>query len=725
MILSELKRRNVLREVGAYAVIAWLLMQIADVMLEPLELPAWVMSAIVYTLIVGFFAVSIFAWRYDITARGIIRTPPRDSNSQPLPLHRGDYVLFLVLSFLVVVGAYGVVTELKEGNLAEVQFAEVNLPANGVAVLPFLNLSNDPGNEYFSDGLADTVLHMLAQIDQLKVTARTSSFAFKGKNEDIRAIGRKLNVRNVLEGSVQFAGNRVRVIAQLINANDGSHIWSRTFDRQTADVFSIQDDIAAEVANALKVTLGGEGAQRPRHGTTNIEAYRAYLLGVEALNSRNSERMLEAIEHLKKAIEVDPDYVEGYVGLADLYITLYRSSIWQMKDAFEAAKPMAEKAIELGPDLAEANATWAYYRGWSGNIEEMEYHHKRAMELNPNLVKTYKWYSFALRHHLGRVEEALPLMRKAVSLDPLEPDVVEELGSVFEELGRTDEAAEQYLKVIEIDPEYARGYLHFGYNRWGAGELDKAGRLIRKALELDPGIIDTYGDLGNVYLSLGDIDTAQQLAEGALAIDSENWYANFQQLNVHMHRKDFVAAEAIIDQWFKTITWWPTRAVASWVYEEQGRFEDALEQLNYVKEIATGAGDRGLTKRNLGTAISYAFLLQKTGGAQEEIDEILKRALLYAQSQPPNMTWQSEASIYCIKGKTEAAIAALRRAIDDGQMFDLSTQAGSPADIYAPIRKDPRFIEMEQQVKAELERMRKSLEERPELDESDLRLPAA
>jgi len=326
-----------------------------------------------------------------------------------------------------------------------------------VAVLPFANLSTEPEQEYFCDGMAAEIINSLAQLDGLRIVARTSSFAFKGKNEDVREMGRQLGVATLLEGSVRRAGNRLRVTTQLINVSDGCHLWSNRFDREMEDVFAIQDEISLAVTDALKLRLLGEEKKKvvKRH-TESFKAYRAYLKGRYHWFIRSSSDIEKAIEYLKEAVAIDPEYALAYAGLADCYgvLSIYRPVA--PEEVYPKAKAAAERALELDDSLSEAHAALAcimdnYEWDWDGAEREIE----RAIALNPGYATAYQWKAEGLITQ-GRFDEAVEVMNKARELDPLSLFMNARVGMAFYYARRYDEAKAILETTLEVDPGFAQ-----------------------------------------------------------------------------------------------------------------------------------------------------------------------------------------------------------------------------------------------------------------------------
>ncbi len=387
-----------------------------------------------------------------------------------------------------------------------------------IAVLPFTNMSGDPGNEYFSDGITEEIINALAQLKDLRVAARTSAFAFKGETPDIGDVGAKLNVATVLEGSVRVAGTRLRVTAQLINVADGYHLWSERFDREMDDVFDIQDEIATTIANRLEVTIAGRtGELLVKPPTGNLEAYELYLKGRYMWNKRTKDGLEEAEKYFRQAIERHDGYALAYSGLADAYLLLGSYGHLTRQESHVKAKAAAEKAIELDETLAEAHTSRGQVlrseRDWLG--EEREY--LRAIALNPNYATAHQWYATLLAA-FGRHEESVREIQRAQELDPLSHAICTAAGVVLIMARDYAGAIEQFEKALELEP----GFLSAQGLREGAltavGRYDEAIPMMERGIELNPEDGDRRALVGYAYAKSGDETRARELLEQAIAL---------------------------------------------------------------------------------------------------------------------------------------------------------------------------------------------------------------
>lgn len=544
--LQEVKRRNVFRVAIVYVIAGWLTMQVVDVMFPALNIPAWVTSLVAALLLIGFPFAVIFAWAFELTPEGIKREKDIDRD-QSITNQTGKklnqtavIILALALGFMLVDKFY-----LSTGNDAPI--ADIK---PSIAVLPFVNMSDDRDNEYFSDGLSEELLNLLAKIPKLHVAGRTSSFQFKGENHDLRRIGEMLNVANVLEGSVRQSGTRLRITAQLINADTGYHLWSETYDRELTDVFAIQDEIAANVVEALRLKLLGEEIPEPFHGTQNVEAYNLYLRALFLADRTTEADFLNAKEALKRAIEIDPDYAQAYALLAEVHQLLISGWVGDGHEDFAAGfrqvNEYADAALAINPDLAEALIAKgnAITSGEFDHDKATQYY-VRALESDPNNTNAMSWLGF-IRSAQGNHAEGIRLSERVLQLDPLSIAAQRALGDIYRVGGRTEDAIRVYQEALEQAPgtarvhgRLARIYLAQGDFESAAkhvavepvqwvrdmyaimlnsrGENSESFRAAAAAYEEAYGLSNSY-QLAEIYGFVGDVDSAFRWLETGLDI---------------------------------------------------------------------------------------------------------------------------------------------------------------------------------------------------------------
>jgi len=458
-LLSELKRRNVIRVALLYLVASWLVIQVADVGISLLSLPVWSGRLVFLLLMIGFPLVVVFSWVYELTPEGLKRERDVD-RSESITSHTARKLNIAVVVLLVVALAGLLLDRLvPEAPAPE---AGVTVPAGpvpsatSIAVLPFVNMSSDEQNEYFSDGLSEELLNLLARIPELQVAARTSAFTFKNSDADIDEIATKLNVAHVLEGSVRKSGDEIRVTAQLIKAADGYHLWSETFDRKLTDVFAIQDEIAGSVVDALKVSLLGD---LPKSRVTDPEVYALYLRSLAAANQRSDASMEEAVQLLTRALAIDPDYVEGWVELSVVQNNRVGMGLIPRAEGFALAKAAAERALRLDPRAARAMSGLAWVAMyWEWDFARAARLLGDARRLEPGNASVLNTMA-VLQGVFGRRQSMISLYEEALNRDPVSVSVLGNLTGAYASSGRLDAAATLVARMAEVAPD--SGALHF------------------------------------------------------------------------------------------------------------------------------------------------------------------------------------------------------------------------------------------------------------------------
>jgi TolB-like protein/Tfp pilus assembly protein PilF len=469
---DELKRRNVFRVGVAYAVTAWLILQFTEILMEILELPGWVGKTILVLLAVGFILALVLAWAFELTPEGVKKESEVD-RSQSVTANTGRKLDYAIMALLAVGLVYFIWEsrfriEAKEPAIAAPVVEEIaptaGLPVesatvqpNSIAVLPFINMSGDADNEFFSDGVSEEILNVLARIPELKVAARTSAFAFKGTNSNISEIARELRVANILEGSVRKSGNQVRVTAQLIKADDGFHLWSDTYDRQLDNIFAIQDEIARAIADNLKVTLNLQAGESGNlTGTTSLEAYEYYLQGMAKWHLRTPDNLFSAVEDFDRAIRIDPQFAKAYAGAALAWAVIPGYIAFNAEEAQVKTIDYANRALQLDPNLAEAITAMAWTVGSQMNIDAARAYYEHSIELNPSFATTYQWYGRMLSD-AGDSAASLEMYQRAWDLDPRSRIIGNNYAWELMRTGMAGEAWQINEAVMEFAPDFPDG----------------------------------------------------------------------------------------------------------------------------------------------------------------------------------------------------------------------------------------------------------------------------
>jgi adenylate cyclase len=419
---AELKRRNVYKVAIAYAVVAWLLMQIATQVFPFLEIPNWAIRLVIMLIVIGFPIALVIAWAFELTPEGIKRTEFADQ----LPTKSGRSRAWIYA--VIAAAALSVSLFFLERYMSSKQSAE--LPAKSIAVLPFVNESGDASQEYFSDGLTEELINGLGQIRQLRVIGRNSSFQFKSKAQDSRNVGQVLGVANLLEGSVRRVADRVRIAVQLVRAADGSQLWSQSYDRELKDILAVQEEIATEISETLRLKLtGAERQQLAKRPTENIKAFQYYMQGRSYASRRTREDLRTAIQYDEKALEEDPNYALAYAGLTDAYTTLGGYGYIAPIEGRRKAEEVARKALALDSNLAEAHAALGqgYVAFAPSNFSLGDGELRRAIEISPSLALAH-WYLGVSLVRQGRIDESLQELLKARELDPLSSIIARAMG---------------------------------------------------------------------------------------------------------------------------------------------------------------------------------------------------------------------------------------------------------------------------------------------------------
>jgi len=489
-IVSELRRRNVFRIAALYLVAGWVLLQVAELLFGALDVPPWSLRLLLGLLLLGLPLAVIFAWVYELTPEGLRREHEIDRHAS-ITSETGRKINVLIAGLLVA--AIGL---LAWGQLGTRRDRGATVPAAdtpaiaqptaaipvgrasalSIAVLPFVNMSDDRSNEYFSDGLTEELLNLLARIPELKVIARTSSFAYKGKEAKISEIARELQVANVLEGSVRKSGDRIRITAQLIRTSDSTHLWSQSYDRTVQDIFAVQDEIAGEVVDSLKVKLLGADHKPVQAGGTNdARAYEAYLRGRYEWNKGESQELARAaLAAFDEALAIDPSFAQAYASRSSVLQALTRNAYLPYTEGFAQARAAAERAVELAPDTSDAYVALGRLAiGADWDWQKSEAALRKALELNPSNAAAYIVLA-QLLSGLGRTNEALAAARQAVSLDPLAPAGIQTLAFTNYDARQYHEARTLARQVATLDRARPRLHYLFGLIDLATGDPQTA-----------------------------------------------------------------------------------------------------------------------------------------------------------------------------------------------------------------------------------------------------------
>jgi adenylate cyclase len=468
-VYEQLKRRNVFRVAALYVVVSWVILQVGDVLVDAYELPNWSMRLLITILLLGFPLALAFSWIFELTPEGVLRESDitEDSNRR---FSRRKLNVALVVLLTLGIGIVAIERIVPEG-----------IPERTIAVLPFVNMSDDPANEFFSDGLAEELLNLLAGIRELKVTARTSSFAFKNSETDIPTIARRLNVAHVLEGSVRKSGNHIRITAQLIDAASGYHLWSENYDRTLDDIFEVQDEIAASVVDALRLSLLGEA---PRVRQTTPEAFSAYLQALHFYQRRDYEGYIKSLQYARQAVDIDPDYVAAWTLIGASYSNLALTADQPFEETYSMALVAVERALDIDADFALANSA----RAWLAMSYERDY------------------------------AAAAAFFRRAENLAPGNSVILGNRAVLARTLGHIDAAIDLTTRSIELNPISTTGYINLADELTRVGRHSDAVAAASKARELTPSSVTAQANLALAYV------LAEQPEQALAAAEQTDWH---------------------------------------------------------------------------------------------------------------------------------------------------------------------------------------------------------
>jgi len=509
---AELKRRNVYKVAVAYAVVAWLLIQAASIFFPAFDAPPWVMKIFIIVIIFGFPVALILSWAFEITPEGIKLESEIEPNKS-IKRRTGRKIVAVTIALAVVAAGLFVYQLVRSKSDTSGSPTAATIANKSIGVLPFDNLSRDPDNAYFCEGVQDEILTRLAKVADLKVISRTSTQRFKSSPDNLPQIAKQLGVMHILEGSVQKANDQVRVNVQLINAMTDAHLWAEIYDRKLTDIFAVESDIAKTIADTLQAKLtGSERISIAKTPTVDPEAYEFYLKGRFFWNKRTAADLRKAIDYFNQAASRDPSYALAYAGLADSYVILSVFGAASPQDSIPQARAAAKKALELDDTLAEAHASSGRIAGpfdfeFERSIAEFE----RAIQLNPNYAMAHHWLSWGPLTALARFDRAIAEGKRAVELDPLSLINNADLGgNVYLNARRYDEAIAQLRKTIEIDPRFYIAHYYLAQAFQLKGQRTEAITEYQKAVELndDP---EALAYLGQAHARAGQRDEAQKI----------------------------------------------------------------------------------------------------------------------------------------------------------------------------------------------------------------------
>lgn len=692
-LFAELQRRNVFRVAIAYAVASWVLLQIVDVISPIFELPEWAPKLVFMLLLIGLVPALIFSWAFEITPEGLKKDSEVD-RTHSIASKTGkklDYVIIGTLAVAVVLllvdRQFGGNSEAPTAAVAEVGAdagTTVEEAEKSIAVLPFVNMSSDEEQEFFSDGITEEILNSLAGVKELKVAGRTSSFAFKGQNDDLRRIGDALGVNHILEGSVRKSGMQVRITAQLIQVDNGFHLWSETYDRELTDVFAIQDEIANEILKQLRSKLLVEETLVAEASRTSPEVYELYLRAKQRIYTRIGSEIETSVKELDQAIQLDPEYAPAFAqrGIATMLLSDEQYGSIPHDESNRRGKRFADQALRLDPNLAEGWAALGLYYGRDGleaerGIEVL----MKALEINPNLIDASNWLQIALRD-LGDSRGALEIVKELTDRDPLYRPAFGNAIFLFNAFGRQDLSEQLIERMRAFDPDNPDLLGAQAINALFTGRAGESLQLMERVRELDE-----MSGIDRIYLSIGLLRTGQYeraATEGSAFFQPEALY--------ELGRK-----EEAFEMAYRQATTGDPENYFNYLVRD-GRDQDLI---GFLEErwpsIAALADEHSGSDLGYGLMQDVALAYHRTGN-QQRADEALvfvdQRLTKLMEQGIDNFAFSGNRAIHAaMLGDKEAAFELLFEAVEGGwagrgELVEIVPQ-------FAVLADDPRFSEIE------------------------------
>ena len=710
-LFAELKRRNVFRVGAAYVLLAWVVIQVTDTVGPALKLPEWTLTVVTWFGVIGFPFALFFAWAFELTPEGIRREEDVD-RARSVTRSTGRKIDFAIIGLLAIsliivifVRSPAPVVETTEQSQVDAPSTETATAGtyDSIAVLPFQNMSSDPEQVYLSDGIAEELLNALAKLQNLRVAARTSSFAFRDQGPSITEIGNKLNVATVLEGSVRKSGNKLRITAQLIDAADGYHLWSETYDRELTDIFQIQDDITKAIVDALRVHLDtGEPPVVKASEATSLEAYEAYLRGKHHLRQSGEMAFRAALTSFREATEIDPSFAPAWAGRALTVMYLRQTDFYgeiPREEARLLARNNIDRALELDPEVAEAYVAEGMLFADDYRYDEALQSFEKAVAINPNLAEGWTWRARILSR-FGRIREAREDMLRALRLDPLDA------GTAF--FGAN-------LAIDYYDPEF------FDTVKNNSSQFPDV-LLMLEGLRLttvEPLTMETYAQINQIAESFGMMGDFWRARIDLWALKSIN-----EEVLSRMsrHPGEFLMWVYMgTDHWDKALEMYealpPERQQADINLEElsemqaaMGRYEEALESLQKAHDgdvRVFGMVNPNMGRSNVNLALNRVYCMQQLGRSGEA-EEILSGVRRYINTLRDNADYGyalPEVKLLILQGDRGRALdlletAVRRRELDWQSRYD---------PVVRTLGDETRFVALFEEVDRRIDALRAGL----------------
>lgn len=693
-LYHELKRRNVFRVGAAYIVLAWLIIQVTETIFPLFGFGDGPARLIVIVLGIGFIPVLIFSWVFELTPQGLKRDGEVDPELSATP-HTGkklDRMIMVALVFALAYFAFDKfvldprrdvdITESATRAGAEQAREEARLGLfndKSIAVLPFINRSENKGDEYFTDGMHDELLTRLSRIGELKVISRTSVMRYRDTEKTIPEIARELSVAAILEGGVQRSGGQVRINVQLINAHTDEHMWAEIYDRElTADnLFAIQSEISTLIADSLQATLSpGEKSRVYDLPTSNLEAYDHFLRGRQSMASRGKEDLEKALGEFEQAADIDPEFALAWVGIADVVHLLYEIGAFDRFEHQEVHKQAVEKALAINDQLGEAYASLAFYYGDLRDKEKAETALLKAIELNPNYSQAYHWYA-NIQRGPDRAKNRLQLLYKAAQMDPLSSIVQINIAQALNELGREEEARQAAQQLLQMDPNFALSYDFLAGIDFSNGQLAAAVQWYRKAMQLDPGNGRILASAANTFLALGDFEAVADIREDmAEHLGPDSLKVAILDFNIFIAQAKWQDLIRLLDELSPQAQDLP---IVSWGYANAYMFSGDFQKAHeYVLKHIPYIADREIWQQEFSDKerfeCDYAGILIEAGDkalGQDLLRLFIRNFEAPASGGKPDLGKSRELiSCYLVDGSFDKALDILDRETANGRLIN-------------------------------------------------------
>lgn len=711
-LFRELKRRNVFKVGTAYLVMAWVVIQVADAILNNVTAPTWVFHVLLLFLAIGLPFALFYAWAFEITDEGIKRESEVD-RSQSIAPQTGKKLNLIITAALLLAISYllydkfnaqepdstpASVNETAENATDTNSETTVNTPS--IAVLPFDNRSSLEEDIFFVDGIHDDLLSTIAKIGTLKVISRTSVMEYRGTNKKIPVIAEELGVANILEGGIQRSGNQVRINVQLIDAATDEHLWAEIFDRElTAEnLFAIQSEISQEIADSLRVVLSLEEKTRINsRPTDNLQAYDAYLRGRQLMATRKVEKLQQAVEEFANAVELDSQFALAWVNLADANYLLAGYQATPLEVAIPVMESAISKAISIDNQLGEAYVSLAQIHEFYQRFDEAEAAYLKGIELSPNYATAYHWYSnFVRASSMLRTSESLALAEKAYALDPRSSIIGSNIAQHYLYRGLLSLAERQYLQVIELDPEFVGAYRGLAdLYLINLSQFDKALALYRRASQLDPGNPYNLIKQLELYQQLGDVAAMEGIRNAiAVATGEGFWLVGFADVWLGVARNNVAGTR-------ESLNWLLPRIDKFQYFKElAGPVEMLLGDKDRARKLFVKANPAWLDPNQWERLIQdnprypciFSWILINTGDEElgndllrqttTFLDETLPAAVEHADRWTPDIC-------YLTSGDIEKALNSIETQLEHGHLYWRDLFYRLP--MYDQIRDEPRF----------------------------------